>query len=135
MNITTLNQAVRTTVFTIASIAATATATMPGASVVGTGVAMTGLMAISSPAMAAQCKGVAVGKGTAKAFSNKAGIRRAKRRAIRNWKSEVKDRFGRNFADFDDARNVRFLNCEAVKGSGGQSGFQRCTVRATACNG
>ena len=135
MNITTLNQAVRTTVFAIASVAATATAVMPSASVVGTGVAMTGLMAISSPAMAAQCKGVAIGNGTAKAFSNRAGVRRAKRRAIRDWKSQVKDRFGRNFADFDDARNVRFTNCEAVKGARGQSGFQRCTVRATACNG
>ena len=133
MNINKLNQTIRATVFTLASVVATAT--MPTTSAVGTGVALTGLFALSSPVMAAQCKGVAVGKGTARAFSNKAGVRRAKRRAIRDWKSQVKDKFGRNFADFDDARNVHFLNCEAVKGSGGQSGFQRCTVRATACNG
>ena len=132
MNMINLKKTLGTAVFALSSIAATAI--IPATSVIGTSVAMTGLMAISSPAQAAQCKGVAIGKGTAKAFSNKAGVRRAKRRAIRDWKSQVKDRFGRNFADFDNARNVRFFQCESVKGSRGQSGFQRCSVRATACN-
>ena len=132
MNMINLKKTLGTAVFALSSIAATAI--IPATSVIGTSVAMTGLMAISSPAQAAQCKGVAIGKGTAKAFSNKAGVRRAKRRAIRDWKSQVKDRFGRNFADFDNARNVRFIQCESVKGSGGQSGFQRCSVKATACN-
>ena len=134
MNITILNQTVRATVFAMVGIVATAT--MPTASVVSTGVAVTGLMALSStPAHAAQCKrGAIVGKGFANAVFNRAGIRRAKRKAIRNWESQAKRKFGRGFSDFDDARNVRFFDCESVKGQRGQSGFQRCSVRATACN-
>lgn len=132
MNMLNIKKTLGTAVFALSSIAATAI--IPTTSVIGTSVAVTGLMAISSPAQAAQCKGVFIGRGSANAVFNKAGIRRAKRRAIRNWESQAKKKFGREFDNFNDARNVRFFNCEAVKGSGGQSGFQRCSVRATACN-
>ena len=134
MNINKLSQTVKAAVFTIATVAATATT--PSTPVVGAAAAMSIFALSSTPALAAQCKrSPIIGRGSANAAFNKAGIRRAKRRAIRNWESQTKTKFGSKFNDFDDARNIRFFSCEAVKGSGGQSGFQRCSVRANACNG
>ena len=134
MNINNLSQTIKATVFTIATV--TATATTPSTPVVGAAAAMSIFALSSTPALAAQCKrSPIIGKGSAQAAFNRAGIRRAKRRAIRDWKRQAKASFGPTFNDFDDARNIRFFNCEAVKGSGGQSGFQRCSVRANACNG
>ena len=134
MNINKLSQTIKTTVFTLATV--TATATTPSTPVVGAAAAMSIFALSSTPALAAQCKrSPIIGKGSAQAAFNRAGIRRAKRRAIRDWQRQAKASFGPTFSDFDDARNIRFFNCEAVKGSGGQSGFQRCSVRANACNG
>ena len=132
MDMQNIKKTLGTTVFALSSMIATVIT--PATSVIGTSAAATSLLVISSTAQAAQCKGVFIGRGSANAVFNKAGIRRAKRRAIRNWESQAKKKFGSEFDNFSDARNIRFFNCEAVKGSGGQSGFQRCSVRATACN-
>ena len=133
MNINKLSQTIRATVFTIATV--TATATTPSTPVVGAAAAMSIFALSSTPALAAQCKRSPItATGSARAVFNRAGIRRAKRKAIRKWQRAAKAKFGRKFDDFDDARNVRFIDCKAIRVPG-QSTFQSCTVRANACNG
>jgi len=133
MNINKLSQTIKATVFTIATV--TATATTPSTPVVGAAAAMSIFALSSTPALAAQCKrSPVIGKGTANASFNRAGIRRAKRRAIRDWQRQAKRSYGPRFSDFDDAKRVRFFDCEAVK-QPGISTFQRCAVRAYACTG
>ena len=133
MNINKLSQTIKATVFTIAAV--TATATTPSTPVVGAAAAMSIFALSSTPALAAQCKrSPIVGRGSANAVFNRAGIRRAKRKAIRDWQRKAKAKFGSKFSDFDDARRVRFIDCKSVSPRG-QSTFQICTVRANACNG
>jgi len=134
MNINKLNQTIKATVFSIATVAATATT--PSTTVVGAGAAMSIFALSTTPALAAQCQRRSIiGQGFSNALFNRAGVRRAKRRAISDWESKAKSSFGSKFADFDDAKRVRFFNCESVKGARGQSGFHRCSVSALACNG
>ena len=134
MNINKLSQTIKATVFTIATVAATATT--PSTPVVGAAAAMSIFSLSSTSALAAQCKrGPIKGTGSANAVFNKAGVRRAKRRAIRDWQRNAKAKFGPSFSDFDDAINIHYIDCKAVKGARGQSGFQTCTVKARACNG
>ena len=71
------------------------------------------------------------GEGFANALFNRAGERRASRRAVRDWESQVANRLGRNFADIGRTKP----RCKSVKGQRGQSGFQTCTVTKVACGG
>ena len=106
MNITKLNQVVRTTAFAIASIAATAAATMPGASVAGTGFSMTGLSAISSSVIAAaSCAAKSTTATGLRAYgvteeSKMKAIHRAKLR----WAYDVHQKEGEKFSKYDNAQ-------------------------------
>jgi len=128
-----------TATFALSSIVATAI--IPATSVIGTSIAMTGLMAISSPAQAAQQCGTRVavtGTGAVGAFY-KARKRRAEKRAKRAWRNYINGGImwysatvesrpskglGSSYSDLDNAKNVS-MNCTGYP--------MRCTVTATPC--
>jgi len=127
-----------TATFALSSIVATAI--IPATSVIGTSVAMTGLMAISSPAQAAQqCGGrIAVrGTGAVGAFY-KARKRRAEKRAKRAWRNYINGGImwdyasgdfsskglGTSYSDLSNAKDVK-MNCTGYP--------MKCTVTATPC--
>lgn len=84
----------------------------------------------STPAEARTCLRI-TGQGFANAVFNRAGERRASRRAVRDWESQVANRLGRNFADIGRTRP----SCQSFKGQRGQSSFQKCTVTKVVCGG
>jgi len=127
-----------TATFALSSIVATAI--IPATSVIGTSVAMTSLMAISSPAQAAQQCGTRVavtGAGAVGAFY-KARKRRAEKRAKRAWRNYINGGIswysatrgspskglGSSYSDLDNAKDVK-MNCTGYP--------MRCTVTATPC--
>lgn len=103
-----------------------------GASTATTGAAITTVAAVSviasTPAEARSCQNI-TGKGFANAVFNRAGQRRAARRANRDVKSQAASRLGRNFTVVRDV----YQSCRNVKGQRGQSGFQTCTVIKFVC--
>lgn len=84
---------------------------------------------MSGNAAAASCKDFTVKRsGESAGAVAKFRKRRAERRAKQAWEDHVVENYGRRFADFDEAKNVR-VDCDL-----NERGNTRCTVEATPCD-
>jgi len=90
---------------------------------------LTASVLIPGNAAAGSCKDFTVKRsGESAGAVAKFRKRRAERRAKQAWEDHVVENYGRRFADFDEAKNVR-IDCDL-----NERGNTRCTVEATPCD-
>lgn len=98
--------------------------TILGVAVVGLAA---GLIGASSPAHAKTCKGVVTAKARSAAqVSDASRLKRAREKAIANWRARARDTYGWAYRFWSRAEE-RDVQC------GGGAGAKHCTARAKPC--